>query len=132
MVHLILVHTTMKASELSWIYRQEIVHLHGLPSSIVSDWDLKFTSKWWCKLHKILEARLLMSMSYHPQTNGQTEHANHNVGQIFHAVVHHNQKDWIDHVDLTEFVINASISKTTKYAPFKLNGRYMPSMIHEI
>ena len=46
MIHLIPVHNTMKASELSWIYWWEIVYLHGLPSSIVSDQDLKFTSKW--------------------------------------------------------------------------------------
>ena len=37
MVHLILVHTTWRATELSWIFVQEIMHLHGLPDSIVSD-----------------------------------------------------------------------------------------------
>jgi hypothetical protein len=132
MVHLIPIHTRMKASELSWIYRREIVCLHGLPRSIVSDRDPKFTSKWWKELHKILGTKLLMSTSFHPQTDGQTEHANRNVGQIFRTVVRHNQKDWIDRVDLTEFAINTSISKTTKYAPFELNGGYMPSMIKEI
>jgi len=76
MVHLIPVHTTMKASELSWVYRKEIVHLHGLPSSIVSDRDSKFTSKWWRELHKTLGAKLLMSTSFHPQTDGQTERTN--------------------------------------------------------
>ena len=33
---------------------------------------------------------------------------------------------------MTEFAINASISETTRYAPFELNGGYMPSMIKEI
>jgi hypothetical protein len=74
MVHLIPVHTTMKASNLSWIYLQEIVHLHGLPSSIVSNQDSKFMSKWWKELHKIPGAKLLMSTSFHPQTDGQTKH----------------------------------------------------------
>ena len=46
-------------------------------------------------------------------------------------VVQHDQKDWIDKVDLT-VTINASIAETTKFAPFKLNGRYMPSMLKEI
>jgi hypothetical protein len=87
MVHLIPVHTQMMAFELLWIYRRKIVHLHGLLSSIVSDRDLKFTSKWWRELHKILGTRLLMSMSFHPQTDGQTERANRNVGQIFCTVV---------------------------------------------
>jgi hypothetical protein len=132
MVHLIPVHTRMKASELSWIYRREIVRLHGLPSSIVSDRDSKFTSKWWTELHKTLGTKLLMSTSFHPQTDGQTERANRSVGQIFRTVIRHDQKDWIDRVDLTEFAINASISSTTKYAPFELNGGYMPSMIREL
>ncbi len=56
MVHLIAVHTTMTARRLSVIYMREIVRLHGLPSSIVSDRDSKFTSKWWRELHWILGA----------------------------------------------------------------------------
>jgi hypothetical protein len=39
MVHLVPITTTMKASELSWIYLKEIVRLHGLPSLIVSNRD---------------------------------------------------------------------------------------------
>jgi hypothetical protein len=132
MVHLILVHTQMTAFELSWIYRCEIVRLHGLPSSIVSDHNLKFTSKWWQELHKILGTRLLMSMSFHPQMDGQTERANQNVGQIFRTVVCANQRDWYDRIDLMEFAINTSISETTRYAPFELNGGHLPSMICEI
>jgi hypothetical protein len=132
MVHLIPVHTKITATELSWVYHREIVRLHGLPSLIVSDRDSKFTSKWWRELHRILGARLLMSTSFHPQTDGQTERANRNVGQIFRAVVWHDQKDWVDRVDMTEFTINASVSETTKYAPFKLNGGHMPSMIKEL
>ncbi|KIY68288.1 hypothetical protein CYLTODRAFT_443477 [Cylindrobasidium torrendii FP15055 ss-10] len=54
MVHLIPVNTTMKATDLSWIYRHEIVRLHGLPESIVSDRDSKFTSRWWRELHRIM------------------------------------------------------------------------------
>jgi hypothetical protein len=53
------------------------------------------------------------------------------VGQIFRTVVRHDQRDWVDRTDMTEFVINASVSETTRYAPFELNGGYMPSMIQE-
>ena len=132
MVHLIPVHTTMTANQLSWVYLREIVRLHGLPSSIVSDRDSKFTSQWWRELHRILGAKLLMSTSFHPQTDGQTERANRNVGQIFRSIVRHDQKDWAERVDLTEFAINVSIAETTWFAPFELNGGYMPSMMKEI
>ena len=83
MVHLILVHTTMTAAQLSWIYKREIMQLHGLPNTIMSNCDSKFTSQWWHELHRILGAKLLMSASFHPQTDSQTERANRNVGQIF-------------------------------------------------
>jgi transposase InsO family protein len=66
MVHLIPVKTTATAVKLSWKYLREVVRLHGLPSSIVSDRDSKFTSRWWQELHRILGAKLLMSTSFHP------------------------------------------------------------------
>ncbi len=85
MVHLIPVHTSMTVRHLFAIYMREIVHLHGLPASIVSDQDLKFTLKWWHELHQMLGSRLLMSTSFHPQTDGMTGRMNRSVGQIFRA-----------------------------------------------
>ncbi len=132
MVHLIPTTTQVTATELSWKYLREVVRLHGLPGSIVSDRDTKFTSRWWQELHRILGAKLLMSTSYHPQTDGQSERAIRNVTQILRSVVKPDQKDWITKVDMVEFAINSSVSDTTGYAPFELNGGYMPSMIKEI
>ena len=37
------------------IYVKKIVRLHGVPSSIVSDRDPKFTSLFWQTLHDALE-----------------------------------------------------------------------------
>ena len=96
MVHLIPIRTTMTASELSSIYIREIVRLHGLPSSIVSDRDSKFTSKWWKEVHRILGAKLLMSTAFHPQTDGATEQMNCSVGQIFRSAISVDQMDWVD------------------------------------
>lgn len=129
MAHLIPVHTKMSASELAWVYQREIVRLHGLPSTIVSDRDSKFTSKWWRELHRIMGTRLLMSTSFHPQTNGQTEQMNHSVGQVLRILVKPNQLDWINKIDMGEFAINASVSTTTGYAPFEIIQGRIPNMI---
>ena len=131
MVHLIPTHTTITAKELSWKYLREIVRLHGLPSSIVSDRDSKFTSKWWRELHRLIGTKLTMSTSFHPQTDGQTERANRNIGQILRTAVRPDQKDWIEKIDMVEFAINSSVSKSTGYAPFELNNGYMPQMLKE-
>ena len=96
MVHLIPVHTTMTATQLSWIYKREIMCLHGLPNTIMSDCDSKFMSHWWQELHHVLGAKLLMLTLFHPQMDEQTECANRSVGQIFQSVIRHDQKDWVE------------------------------------
>ncbi|GJZ70399.1 putative reverse transcriptase domain-containing protein, partial [Tanacetum coccineum] len=52
-------------------YLKEVVSKHGVPVSIISDRDGKFTSHFWKSLHKALGTRLDMSTAYHPETDGQ-------------------------------------------------------------
>ncbi|GKE69264.1 putative reverse transcriptase domain-containing protein [Tanacetum coccineum] len=54
-------------------YLKEVVSRHGVPVSIISDGDSKFTSHFWKSLNKALGTQLDMSMAYHPQTDGQSE-----------------------------------------------------------
>ncbi|KAJ3480531.1 hypothetical protein NLI96_g8282 [Meripilus lineatus] len=131
MVHLIPVKTTVKASELAWIFVKEIVRLHGLPDSIVSDRDTKFTSKFWKEVHRILGIKLLMSTAFHPQTDGASERAIRTIGQILRASVQPDQRDWVERVPMVEFAINSSTSRTTGLAPFELNGT-MPRMMGDM
>ena len=91
-IHVIPVTTTTTAVQLSWLYIKEIIRLHGLPKSIVSDRDPKFTSCWWQEVHRILGAKLLMSTSFHPQMDGITERMNCSIGQILHSMVDADQK----------------------------------------
>jgi transposase InsO family protein len=53
-----------------------IVCLHGVPKKIVSDRGTQFTSKFWERLHEILDTKLRFSSAYHPQTDGQIERVN--------------------------------------------------------
>ena len=121
MVHLVLVNTTTRASQLSVIYICEVIRLHGLPSSIVSDRDPKFTSKWWRELHRLLGTKLLISTSFHPQTDGATERANRSIGQMFRSLIKPDQKDWVHQCLMIEFAINSSIGDATKLALFEIN-----------
>ena len=132
MVRLIPVNVGLTATQLSRRYLEEVVRHHGLPESIVSDRDTKFTSKWWRELHRLLGAKLMMSTSFHPQTDGATERANRSIGQIFRSSIRPDQMDWYDKVPMVEFAINSSINATTGYAPFELNYAYIPRMIREI
>jgi len=71
--HFIPIKTGMSVTRLAEIYIQQIVRLHGIPSSIVSDRDPRFTSKFWESLQAALGTKLRLSSAYHPQTDGQTK-----------------------------------------------------------
>src|SRR5262249_36582523 len=114
------------------LYVKNVVRLHGLPSSIVSDRDSKFTSKWWTELHRIMGAKLLMSTSFHPQTDGATERMNRSVAQIFRTMISPDQTDWVAKIPLVEFAINSSVNSTTGFAPFELNYTRMPTVMPKI
>lgn len=131
-VHLIPINTTVRASDLAWLYLREVVRLHGLASSIVSDRDPKFTSKFWTELHRLLGGKLLMSTAFHPQTDGATERAIQTVSQILRSVVRPDQTDWAERLPMVEFAMNSSLSATTGFSPFELNYGYVPRMVKEL
>jgi len=128
MVHLVPIRTTTTASELAQLYIREIVRLHGLAGTIVLDRDSKFTSKFWRETHRLLGTKLLMSTSFHPQTDGASERAIRSVAQILRAMVRPDQQDWPDKIPMVEFALNSAISSSSGFAPFELNYGYTPSV----
>jgi hypothetical protein len=132
MLHLIATNTTVKATEIAMLYYRDIVRLHGLPDTIVSDRDSKFTSKFWTELHRISGSKLLMSTAFHPQTDGATERSIRSVNQILRALVDDDQSNWYNKLPAMEFAFNSSINSSSGFAPFELNYGHMPSMIKGI
>jgi hypothetical protein len=73
--------------------------------------------------------KLLMSTSFHPQTDGHSERAIRLIGQILRSTVSPDQKDWVPRVPLVEFTLNSSINSSSGFAPFELNYGYMPRLV---
>ena len=128
MIHLVALKTSATATEVAERYLHEIVRLHGVASSIVSDRDPRFTSIFWNEVHRMLGTKLMMSTSFHPQTDGATERANRVINTVLRAVIQPDQSDWYEKLPLVEFAINSSENKSTGYAPFELNYGYIPTL----
>ena len=64
--HFLAIKTTFNAEQLAELYIQEIVRLHGVPLSIVSDRDTKFASKFWEGFQSAMGTKLNLSTAFHP------------------------------------------------------------------
>nr|CAI72305.1 putative polyprotein [Phytophthora infestans] len=76
MVHLIPVPDTITVADTAVHFVDAVFRHHGMPESIVSDRDPRFTSAFWTKLFELSGTKLLMSTAAHPETDGQTERVN--------------------------------------------------------
>ncbi|GJR96413.1 putative nucleotidyltransferase, ribonuclease H [Tanacetum coccineum] len=107
-------------SKLAEIFRQEIVRLHGTPTSIVSDRDPKFTSCFWKGLQKAWGTRLKFSTAFHPQTDGQSERTIQTLEDMLRACALEWTGSWDEYLCLVEFAYNNSWHASIKAAPFEL------------
>ncbi|GKD31731.1 putative reverse transcriptase domain-containing protein [Tanacetum coccineum] len=101
------------------LYMKEVVTRHGVPVSIISDRDGRFTSLFWQELHKALGTRLDMSTAYHPETDGQSERTIQTLEDMLRACVLDFGKSWDRHLPLVEFSYNNSYHTSIKAAPFE-------------
>ncbi|GJQ94598.1 putative reverse transcriptase domain-containing protein [Tanacetum coccineum] len=109
---------------LTRLYLKEVVSRHGVPVSIISDRDGRFTSHFWQSLHKALGTRLDMSTAYHPQTNRQSKRTIQTLEDMLRACVIDFGNGWDKHLPLVEFSYNNNYHTSIKAAPFEaLNGR---------
>jgi len=87
MAHFIAYRKTDDASYVVKLIFREVVRLHDLPASIVFNRDVKFMSYFWKTLWKLCGTTLKFFAAFHPQTDGQTDVVNRNLGELLRCVV---------------------------------------------
>nr|GEW32946.1 hypothetical protein [Tanacetum cinerariifolium] len=92
----------------------EVVSRHGVPVSIISYHDDRFTSQFWQSLQKALGMQLDMSTAYHPQTDGQSERTIQTLEDMLRACVMDFGKGWDRHLPLIEFSYNNNYIQVLK------------------
>lgn len=125
-VHLVSSRGSDTAVDVANCFFVHIFRLHGLPDSIVSDRDPKFTSKFWTHLMSRCGVKLRMSTSRHPQTDGSTEIMNRMIGNYLRCYCAHHQRDWDSLLPSAEFAYNAARVESMNMTPFEADLGWLP------
>ncbi|KAF1315165.1 Pol protein, partial [Globisporangium splendens] len=121
MVHVAPVRKHVTAQETACLFLEHVFRYHGLPESIVSDRDPRFTAAFWRELFRLLGTDLALSTADHPETDGQTKRVNRVVEDILRSIAVDHPRDWSRWLPYAEFAINSSEHASTAVTPFYFN-----------
>lgn len=128
--HFIAIRHPYTASSVARAFFDDIVRLHGLPCSIVSDHDTIFTSLFWTELFKLAGVKLNMSSAFHPQSDGQSEVVNRVITMYLRCLAGDRLKSWLQWLPWAEYCYNTSYQTSIKCSPFRvLYGLEPPTLL---
>ena len=102
--HFLPVKTADSTEDYAKLYINEIVRLHGIPLSIISDRGPQFTSHFRKSFQKSLGTQVKLSTTFHPQTDGQAERTIQTLEDMLRAFVIEFKGSWDDHLPLIELL----------------------------
>jgi len=132
MAHFIPCQKTSNATHITNSFFREVVRLHGLPKSIVSDKDTKFVGKFWRTVWKRLGTNLSFSSSYHHHIDGHTEVVNKSMVNLLRSLVTEQGHQWDQILSQEKFALKNSINKSIGKIPFEIVYGIQPRGITEL
>ncbi|TYH13445.1 hypothetical protein ES288_A06G140200v1 [Gossypium darwinii] len=118
--HFIPVRIGFSLDKLANLYVSEIVRLHGVPLSIISDRNPRF----WKKLQEALGTKLNFNTAFHPQTDGQSERMIPVLEDMLRCCMLKFQGSWERYLPLVQFAYNNSFQTSLEMPPYEaLYGR---------
>jgi hypothetical protein len=106
-----------------------IVQLHDMPTSMVSDRDPVFTGHFWQELFKLFETQLHFSSAFHPQSDGQSEATNHIITMYLRCLSSDIPRQWLQWLPWAEYCYNTTFQSSMCTLSFRVvYGRDPPSL----
>ncbi|POM76707.1 Pol protein [Phytophthora palmivora] len=128
MVHLAPVRDKVTGKQAAQLFLDSVFRYHGLPETIISDRDPRFTGAFWDTLFQLLGTKLTMSPADHPQTDGQAERVNRGLEDTLCSICTEAPQSWSDQLPMVEFALNNAVLASTGFTPFYLNGLRHPQV----
>jgi len=129
MAHFTAMKDSYSAKDVAKLFFTSVFRLHGLPSSIVSDRDSRFTGSFWRELMERIGTKLNMSTSFHPQTDGQSERTIRTLILYLRTYINFDQRNWEDLLPAAEFAYNSHRHASTSFSPFELCYGFLPKTV---
>ena len=117
--HFIPVRMDYSMDRLAKLYVEEIVLLHGVSLSIVSDRDPRFTSRFWKELQSALGTKLKFSTTFHSQTDGHSKGLIQVLEDMVRGYVMEFLGSWDRYIPLMEFSYNNSFQSSIGMALYE-------------
>uniref|UniRef100_A0AAV1TSI9 Integrase catalytic domain-containing protein n=1 Tax=Peronospora matthiolae TaxID=2874970 RepID=A0AAV1TSI9_9STRA len=128
MVRLVAVPESITAKGCARVFIDTTSRLDGLPRILVSERGPRFRAEFWQSVFRLLETRLKMSISDHPETDGQTEIVNRVPEEILRGYFH-SFACWGELLPMAEFAINFSVHASTTHTPLFGTGLRHPRLL---
>src|SRR6266446_3225392 len=125
-------HNTVNAPQVAQLFLTHVFSKHGVPAHVTSDHGSEFISHFFCSLGKLLQMRLRFTSGYHPEGDGQMEHANQVLEQYLWGYMNYQQDDWATLLLMAKFAYNNAMNATTGVSPFFTNKRYHPEFTADL
>ena len=102
-----------------------VFKLHGMPSTIISDRDVRADNRFWDTLSRLANFKHNKSTPYHPQTDSTGEATVRMCIDLCSRFVNSNQDDWYELMPALEFAYNDTPT-STGFSPFEINYQRHP------